>query len=61
LPTQTILINHRPYPVSLPVQNLIPNVQILVYPSTLSNVDYRKSIIPPISIPFTGNVMDRIW
>jgi hypothetical protein len=54
-----VLTNHRPYLVSLHVKSLIPNVQNLVYPSTLSNVAYRELVIPPISIPFTRNVMEK--
>ncbi len=54
--TQTVLADHKPYPVSLPVQSLIPNVQNLVYPSTLSNVACRESVI---FVPFTKNIMEK--
>ncbi len=57
--TNTILTNHRPYLVSLPIQSLILNIQNLVYPSTLPNVTCKKLIIPPIFGPFTGNVMEQ--
>jgi len=50
--------DHKPYLISLPIQSLFPNVQILVYLLALSNLACRESIIPPISIPFIGNVME---
>jgi hypothetical protein len=50
--------DRRPYLLSLPIQSLIPNVQILVYPLALSNLTCRELIIPPISVPFIGNVME---
>jgi hypothetical protein len=52
-------MNHRPYLVSLNVQNLIPNIQNLIYPSTLPNVACRKLIIPPIFASLTGNVVEQ--
>jgi hypothetical protein len=45
--------------VSLTIQNLISNIQTLIYPSTLTNVACRKLVIPPISVPLTRNVVEQ--
>ncbi len=52
-------MNHRPYLVSLIFQSLIPNIQNLIYPSTLPNVACKELVIPPISVPFTENVVEQ--
>ncbi len=57
--TQIVLMNHRPYLVSLLVQSLVLNVLNSVYPLTLQNVACRESIIPHVSIPLPGNVMEQ--
>jgi hypothetical protein len=46
--------DHKPYPVILPIQSLVPNVWNLDYPSALPNVVCRKPILP-----LTRNVMDQ--
>jgi hypothetical protein len=57
LPTQLILMDHKPYLISLHVQILVSNVQNLIYPSAPPNVTCR--IIPHVPIPFTKNVMEQ--
>ncbi len=61
LPTHTLLTNHRPYLVSTPIQNLVPNIQILVYSSTLPNVACKELIIPPRQpvVLIIENVMEQ--
>jgi hypothetical protein len=54
-----ILIDHRPYSISLLVQSPISNIQNLIYPLALPNVACRKPIIPHVFIPFIGNVMEQ--
>jgi len=52
-------MDHRPYLVSLAISTLVPNVQNLMYISTLLNVACRKPILPHVSIPFIGNVIEK--
>jgi hypothetical protein len=54
-----ILMDYRPYLVSLPIQNLVPNIQNLVYFSTPPNVTCRKRFIPHVSIPLIENAMEQ--
>ncbi len=59
MPTQIVLIVHKPYSISLHVQSLVLNVQNLVYPLALPNVTCRKPIIPLFFVLFIGNVMEH--
>jgi hypothetical protein len=53
------LTNRKPYSVSIPFQTLISSIQNLVYSLALPNVACRKPIIPFISVPLIGNVMEQ--
>ncbi len=53
-----VLTNHKPYPIFVPTQSPILNIQNLIIFLTLPNVVCRKSIIPHVFIPFTRNVME---
>jgi hypothetical protein len=53
------LTNRKLYSVSIPFQTLISNIQNLVYSLALPNVACKKEIIPFISVPLIGNVMEQ--
>jgi len=52
-------MDHRPYLVSLTISTLVLNVQNLMYISTLPNVACKKPILPHVSIPLIGNVIEQ--
>ncbi len=54
-----ILTNHRLYLISIPIQNLGPNIQILIYSLTLPNINCREPFIPPFFVPLIINVMEQ--
>jgi hypothetical protein len=41
------------------VQNLVSNIQNLVYLLTLPNVVYNEPIIPPVFVSLTENIMEQ--
>jgi hypothetical protein len=55
----TRLTNHELCLVSLPIQSRVLNIQNPVYPLALPNVACRKPVVPPISVPFTKNVIEQ--
>jgi hypothetical protein len=59
LSTHTILNNHKPYPVSLPIQSSILNIQNLIYPLALPNVACKELTIPPNFIFLFENVTEQ--
>ncbi len=53
LPAHIIVTDHRSYLVSIPIQSLVLNIQILVYSLALQNVACREPFIPLVSILIT--------
>ncbi len=52
-------MDHKPYSVIVPIQNLVSNIQNSVYSLALPNVPCKELVIPLICIMLTKYVMEQ--